>query len=92
MTTSRGVVYFRGGDFEMTLDDIRKEIITDTQIDDAALDAESLRIPKLHGKYLNFLLDERLALAKHENDLSVMLPDKWEYYTGKMSQEELQSR
>lgn len=76
----------------MTLDDIRKEIITDTQIDDAALDAESLRIPKLHGKYLNFLLDERLALAKHENDLSVMLRDKWEYYTGKMSQEELQSR
>ena len=76
----------------MTLDDIRKEIITDTQIDDAAIDAESLRIPKLHGKYLNFLLDERLALAKHENDLSVMLRDKWEYYTGKMSQEELQSR
>jgi hypothetical protein len=56
------------------------------------LDTESLKIPQLHGKYLNFLTDERLSLRKIEADRSVMLRAKWEYYTGKMSQEELAVR
>ncbi len=76
----------------MTLDDIRKEIERDVRLDDSALDLESLKIPQLHSKYLNFLTDERLALRKAECDLSVLLRAKWEYYTGKMSQEELTAR
>ena len=76
----------------MTLDDIRKELEKDTRIDDSALDAESLRIPQLHNKYLNFLMEERLCLARYENDVAVILRDKWEYYTGKMSHEELTAR
>jgi hypothetical protein len=76
----------------MTLDDIRKEIERDVRLDDSALDLESLKIPQLHSKYLNFLTDERLALRKAEGDLSVLLRAKWEYYTGKMSQEELTAR
>jgi hypothetical protein len=61
-------------------------------LDDAALDIESLKIPQLHSKYLNFLMDERLALRKLETDYRVLLRAKWEYYTGKMSQEELTAR
>jgi hypothetical protein len=76
----------------MTLDDIRKEIERDVRMDDSALDLESLKIPQLHSKYLNFLTDERLALKKAEFDLSALLKAKWEYYTGKMSQEELLAR
>lgn len=76
----------------MTLDEIRKEILTDTKVDDSALDTESLRIPQLHGKYMNFLMDERLAMRKAEQDLNTMTRIKWEYYTGKMSQEELTVR
>lgn len=76
----------------MTLDDIRKELERDTRIDDAALDAESLRIPQLHGKYLNFLMEERLSLARYENDVATITRDKWEYYTGKMSEEQLTAR
>lgn len=76
----------------MTLDDIRKEIERDVRLDDAALDLEALKIPQLHSKYLNFLTDEKLALAKHEFDLKALLRAKWEYYTGKMSQEELTGR
>jgi hypothetical protein len=76
----------------MTLDDIRKELQRDMVLDDAALDIESLKIPQLHSKYLNFLMDERLALRKLETDYRVLLRAKWEYYTGKMSQEELTAR
>lgn len=76
----------------MTLDEIRKEIQRDMTLDDAALDLESLKIPQLHGKYLNFLMDERLAMRKAEHDYNAMMRVKWEYYTGKMSQEELTAR
>jgi len=76
----------------MTLDDIRKEIERDVRLDDAALDLEALKIPQLHSKYLNFLTDEKLSLAKCEFDLKALLRSKWEYYTGKMSQEELTVR
>ena len=76
----------------MTLDDIRKELERDMVLDDSALDLESLKIPRLHGKYLNILTDERLALRKAEADHRVLLRAKWEYYTGKMSREELTVR
>jgi hypothetical protein len=76
----------------MTLDDIRKEIERDVRLDDAALDIEALKIPQLHSKYLNFLTDEKLTLSKCEFDMKALLRAKWEYYTGKMSQEELTAR
>lgn len=76
----------------MTLDDIRKEIERDVRLDDSALDLESLKIPQLHSKYLNFLTDERLVLRKTESEMAALLRAKWEYYTGKMSQEELTVR
>jgi hypothetical protein len=76
----------------MTLDDLRTEIQKDMVLNQLELDTESLKIPQLHGKYLNFLTDERLSLRKIEADRSVMLRAKWEYYTGKMSQEELAVR
>ena len=76
----------------MTLDELRKEIARDVRLDEAAMDLESLKIPQLHSKYLNFLTDERLVLSKAKHDLAVLYRAKWEYYTGKMSQEELTAR
>lgn len=76
----------------MTLDELRKEISKDVALDESAMDLESLKIPQLHSKYLNFLTDEKLCLSKMRYDLSVLMRTKWEYYTGKMSQEELLAR
>ena len=76
----------------MTLDDLRAELLKDMGLDETALDSESLRIPQLHGKYLNFLFDERLLLSKYEGDLARTTRVKWEYYTGKMSEEQLAAR
>lgn len=77
------------GEFIMTLDEIRKELERDTKIDPTALDLESLKIPQLHSKYLNFLLDEKLVFSKCHSDSLIIERCRWEYYTGKMSKEEL---
>jgi len=53
-------------------------------LDQAALDLESLKIPQLHSKYLNFLMDERLVQRKAGADYSVLLRAQWEHSTGEM--------
>ena len=73
----------------MLFDEIKQMVETDLKFKDDELDTESLRIPQLHGKYLNMLYDEKLVLRKWKNELSHMIKLKWEYYTGKMSEEQL---
>jgi len=62
---------------------------TDLKMDGTELADESVRIPQLHGKYLNLFHDESLVLRKYEADYKVLRRQKWEYYSGKMSKEEL---
>jgi hypothetical protein len=62
---------------------------SDANIDQSNLDLESLKIPQLHGKYLNIFSDEKLILKKLESDRNVLIKNKWEWYTGRMSQEDL---
>jgi hypothetical protein len=73
----------------MLFDDIKKMAEIDLKFNETDLDVESLRIPQLHGKYLNLLYDEKLVLRKWRNELSSLIKLKWEYYTGKMSEEQL---
>jgi len=61
----------------------------DLDIDQTALDAESSRTPQLHNKYLVMFMDEKLKLKRMNSELSVLRRNKWLYYTGRMSQEEL---
>ena len=76
----------------MRFDDIRKMVEKDMVIDDSELDLESLKIPQLHNKYLNLFHDERILLRKLEVERRELIRDKWEYYSGKMSEEELALR
>ena len=69
-----------------------KEIEIDLQLDETNLDGESLRTPQLHNKYLMVLLRLKNKKEKINNELKVLYKDKWLYYTGKMSEEELASR
>ena len=59
-------------------------------IDDTELDVESMTIPQLHGKYLNFYLDEKLVLQKLNSDYYRLKKTKWEYYTGKLDEDQLE--
>lgn len=75
----------------MTFDEIKIMIKEDLKIDETALDRESANTPQLHNKYLTFYMDEKLRLKKLHSEQSVLRRNKWLYYTGRMSQEELQT-
>jgi hypothetical protein len=73
----------------MNFDKIRELVEKDICIDKTELGDESARIPQLHNKYLNIFHDERLVLSKMRMDYNVLKKNKWEWMTGKMSQEQL---
>ncbi len=73
----------------MRFDDIKKMKEDDIVIDPTELDKEALKTPQLHGKYLNILTDEKLSLSKYRSDYKRLKRNKWLYYTGKLSEEEL---
>ena len=73
----------------MNLENLKAEVKKDLTIDKTDLASESIRIPQIHNKYLNFLMNDRLSLSKFDSDLVKLRHEKWLYYTGKMSQEEL---
>ena len=53
----------------------------DVEIDSTELGNESLKIPKLHSKYINILVAERLLLRKLESELKILKRDKFEMFT-----------
>lgn len=66
-----------------------KSIENDLKIDETRLDEESLKTPQLHNKYLMLLLRLKNRKDKLERELKSLQKDKWLYYTGKMSEEDL---
>jgi hypothetical protein len=71
------------------LEQILKYWETDSNMDQTEPSKELLRIPILHSKYLNILTKHKIASKKAHFDYLRMRKIKWEYFTGKMSKEEL---
>lgn len=63
----------------------------DAIVDQTEPSKELLRIPLLHSKYLNTLTRSKLASKKAHFDYLQLKKKKWEYYSGKLSKEELDS-
>ena len=76
----------------MKLEDILSEWSKDSKIDNTELDKESLKIPALHNKYLKMYASENLKLKRMMHDFKDMERNKFEYYSGKMCQEDLKER
>ena len=76
----------------MKLEDIQELWHRDSEIDYTELGTESIRIPQIHDKYLKIFTDERIRLKGVEFELSKLVRTKTDYYSGKMSQEELEQR
>ena len=74
----------------MKLSELQQHWQADCKIDEMALDGESLRIPNLHSKYLAYWNEEILNLKKLEGENKQLYRTKWEYYNGKLSDEELE--
>jgi c-di-GMP-related signal transduction protein len=53
------------------------------------LDESSRETPMLHAKYLELLSTTKLQLKRAEFSQKVLLKEKWLYYNGKMSQEDV---
>lgn len=76
-------------DLYMNFEDLKKMAAEDAKIDGTELDIESIKIPQLHNKYLSMMQDEKLTLRHMISKQSTLIRLKWEYYTGKMSEEDL---
>jgi|TARA_R110000868_G_scaffold270614_1_gene530029 hypothetical protein len=76
----------------MNIDQIKAQAELDTVIDVNHLDEESTKVPQIHNKYLCILMDEKLVLENFESKLKVLKRDKWLYYSGKLSEEELKKK
>jgi hypothetical protein len=63
--------------------------VDDARIKETHLAEESLKIPLLHSKYLNFLSSTKLVLRKLESDYLRMRKRKYRYYRGEMTKLEL---
>ena len=72
-----------------TLEQILKMWENDAIIDQTEPSKELIRIPTLHSKYLNILTKSKLSSKKAQFDFIQLKKKKWEYYTGKLSQDEL---
>lgn len=71
------------------LEQVLKYWEKDSVMDQTEPSKELLRIPMLHSKYLNILTKHKIASKKAHFDYLRMRKVKWEYFTGKMSKEEL---
>jgi c-di-GMP-related signal transduction protein len=76
----------------MQLDTILTMWEEDCKINGMKLDDVSRDTPNLHAKYLRLLTEAKLQLKRAELKQKALLKEKWLYYNGKMSQEELEEK
>ena len=75
----------------MKLDEILDMWAEDCLVDRTELGEESLKLPKLHSKYLRVFTEERLTLRKLEAERKEMLLLKHDYYRGILPEEDLKA-
>jgi hypothetical protein len=73
----------------MDLQAILNEWKTDSAIDRNNLDETSRQTPALHAKYLNWLAEAKLAKKRAEFKQKTLLKQKWLWYNGKMSEDQI---
>jgi hypothetical protein len=73
----------------MILDEILKMWSEDVKIDDLSLDEETTKSAKLHSKYLELFTLAKLQLKRNETEMNKLRKNKWLYFSGKMTKEEM---
>jgi hypothetical protein len=64
----------------------------DCEIDALELDESSRQTPSLHAKYMEIRSQSKLRLTQAEMEQKTLLKQKWLYYNGKMSDEEVKEK
>lgn len=73
----------------MNIDEIQDEWEKDSYIDDNFLGESATKTPKLHAKYLKLLIGVKLKHTKLSSDYNILRKNKFRYYRGELSREEL---
>jgi len=76
----------------LRIEDVLEMWKTDSEIDELKLDDASQQSARLHAKYLEMLSVTRLQLKKKEAEFKTLLKDKFLWYNGKMSKDEMDAR
>lgn len=77
---------------KLSLEYIESEWEKDAEVDMTNLGYESARNPLLHSKYVKMLSKAKLLVRKAESDYLRLRKDKYRYFKGEMTQEELRER
>jgi hypothetical protein len=67
----------------MNLENLQQMWKTDSVLDDDLHDNDSLKIPQLHMKYMEFHNTFSLMKKEREIEMKRLIRDKWLYYKGK---------
>lgn len=76
----------------LTLEKVLEMWKEDCQINQSSLDGATVKNAIHHQKYLEMLSLTRLKHRKKEQELQILMKDKFLYYSGKMTQQEMDDR
>jgi hypothetical protein len=74
----------------MNIEQLQEMWDKDCDIDDNYLGEHATKTPKLHAKYIKILIGVKLKHTKLQSDYNLTRKNKFRYYRGEMSREELQ--
>lgn len=74
----------------MNLEQLMSTWEADCKIDDNHLGEASTFTPNLHSKYINHLVSFKLKLAKTKGEYNLLRKNKFRYYRGELSRQELE--
>jgi hypothetical protein len=75
----------------MNIDEIQQMWEKDCEMSDNHLGEESTKTALLHSKYIKLMIQVKLKLTKARADYNLLRKNKFRYYRGEMSKDELQS-
>ena len=73
----------------MNIEQLQEQWEKDCEIDDTQLGEHSTATPKLHAKYVKLLVQVKLKHTKLQSDYNLARKNKFRYYRGEMSRDEL---
>jgi hypothetical protein len=74
----------------LNIEQIVAEWDKDSKVDETELSSESVKIPKIHNKYLKIFMGERVSLFKLKAEKNRVKKTLLEYYLGELDREELE--
>jgi len=73
----------------VNIEEVLKMWKEDSIIDDLKLDDTTIKMARIHSKYLELITIAKIRRKKKDLDYKTLLKNKWLYYNGKLSKEEI---